>query len=55
MHGASVRLEKNLGYWNADAIRLNAIDYAYITSDANASLNFYKDGKIAMTALNSAT
>ena len=53
VHGASVRLEKNLRYWNADAIRLNAIDYAYITSDANAALNFYKDGKIAMTGLNS--
>ena len=53
VHGASLRLEKNPDYWDADRIRLNAIDHAYITTDANAVLNLYKDDKVALAALNS--
>lgn len=52
VHGASIRLEKNLDYWDAERIRLNAIDHAYITTDMNAVLNLYKDGKVALAGLN---
>jgi oligopeptide transport system substrate-binding protein len=47
-HGAHFRFEKNPHYWNRDAIRLNAVDIPYITTDGAAMLNLYKDGKIAM-------
>ena len=46
VHGASLRMEKNPTYWNRDAIRLNAIDIAYITTDANARLNLFEDGRV---------
>ena len=52
VHGASLRLEKNPRYWDADRIKLNVIDHAYITSDTNAILNLYKDSKVALTSLN---
>ncbi len=52
VHGASLRLEKNPAYWDADRIQLNAIDHAYITTDANAVLNLFKDDKVALAALN---
>ena len=55
VHGASLRLEKNLRYWDADRIKLNAIDHAYITTDTNAVLNLYKDSKVALTSLNAET
>ena len=44
---------RNPHYWDRDRIRLNVIDYAYITSDINATLNLFKDGKIAIAGLNS--
>ena len=52
VHGASLRLEKNTAYWAADRIRLNVIDHAYITTDTNATLNLFKDGKVALAGLN---
>lgn len=51
VHGASLKIEKNLHYWQRDQIRLNTINWAYMTSDANASFNFFKDGKIAAAGL----
>jgi len=30
IHGASLRLEKNLNYWNKDAVKLEAIDIPYL-------------------------
>ena len=51
VHGASIRLEKNPHYWDADRIRLNAIDYAYFTTDPNAIINLFKDGKVALAGL----
>jgi len=51
VHGASLRLEKNQQYWRRDEIRLDTINFGYITSDSNATLNFFKDGKIAQTGL----
>ena len=55
VHGASLRLEKNPRYWDADRIKLNAIDHAYITTDPNAIINLYKDNKVALTSLNAET
>ena len=52
VHGASLRLEKNPSYWDADRIKLNAIDHAYINTDPNAVLNLFKDDKVALTSLN---
>ena len=51
VHGVGIRLEKNPHYWNADRIRLNAIDYAYFTTDPNAIINLFKDNKTALAAL----
>ncbi|MCE2461614.1 MAG: peptide ABC transporter substrate-binding protein [Pseudomonadales bacterium] len=51
VHGASIRLEKNPHYWDADNIRLNAIDYAYFTTDPNATINLFKDNKTALAGL----
>ncbi len=51
IHGARVRLEKNPHYWNRDAVKLQAIDFPYVTTDPNAALNLFKDKKIAYTAL----
>lgn len=55
VHGAQLKFEKNPSYWNADRIRLSAIDVAYMTSDPNATLNLYKDGKVAVAALDAET
>ena len=55
VHGASLRMERNPHYWNQERIHLNAIDYAYITSDVNAVLNLRKDGKVAIASLNAET
>ena len=51
VHGAHVRLEKNLAYWNHETIQLNVIDMPYITSDSNAVVNLYKAGAIARATL----
>jgi len=55
IHGASLRMEKNEDYWDAESIWLETIDHAYITNDTNAVLNLFKDEKIALAALNSET
>ena len=55
VHGAQLKFDKNPYYWNADRTRLNAIDIAYITSDTNATLNLYKDGKVAVAGLDADT
>ena len=51
VHGASLKMEKNPHYWNSSRAKLNTIDFAYITSDANATLNLFKDNKIAYATL----
>lgn len=51
VHGASLLMKKNLNYWDHQRIKINVLDFAYITSDANASLNLFKDNKIASTSL----
>lgn len=51
VHGASLKLDRNPLYWDKDRAKLDAIDYAYITSDANATLNLFMDNKIAYASL----
>jgi len=51
VHGASLYMSRNPYYWNQDRVHLDGINVAYITSDANAILNFFKDEKIAYTEL----
>jgi oligopeptide transport system substrate-binding protein len=51
IHGSSMTFERNPHFWNQDEIHLDTIHVPYITSDANASLNFFKDSKIATTGL----
>ncbi|MFV2090194.1 MAG: peptide ABC transporter substrate-binding protein [Pseudomonadales bacterium] len=51
VHGASLKMRSNSNYWNPDRIKLDVIDFAYITSDANATLNLFKDNKIAYATL----
>ena len=51
VHGQSLDLRKNPRYWDKERIRLDRINVAYIVSDANAVLNLFKDGKIAMASL----
>ncbi len=48
VHGASLRMVKNPYYWNAQAIKLDAINIPYITADPNARFNLFMDEKIAM-------
>jgi len=48
VHGASLRMEKNPHYWNASAIRLDAINVPYITENPNARFNLFMDNKIVM-------
>jgi len=55
VHGAQLRFEKNPYYWDSDRIMLNVIDMPYVTNDANAVLNLYKDGKIATAPLSAET
>lgn len=51
VHGASLRLERNPHYWNKAHAKLDAINFAHITSDSNTLFNLFKDGQIAMTDL----
>jgi oligopeptide transport system substrate-binding protein len=46
VHGASLTLEKNPLYWDAERIRIDRIEIPYITSDSNARFNLFKDGKV---------
>lgn len=46
VQGASLTLEKNPLYWDAARIRIDRIEIPYITSDANARFNLFKDGKV---------
>jgi oligopeptide transport system substrate-binding protein len=41
-------MEKNPSYWDADKVTLKVIDTPYITPDAQARFNLFKDGKLAI-------
>ena len=51
LRGASLRVEKNPYYWDRDRIRLDAINFAYVTEDTNTLLNLFKDGRIVQVDL----
>ena len=55
VHGSSLLLKKNPNYWDKGRIKLDQINFAYITQDANAAINFFKDGKVAFTTLGAET
>lgn len=55
VHSASMKLQKNLQYWNKDKIKLNAIEADYITADTRARLNLFIDNKIIFTRLDGET
>jgi oligopeptide transport system substrate-binding protein len=50
VHGASLRMEKNPHYWNASAIKLDALNVPYITEDPNARFNLFMDNKIVLAS-----
>lgn len=47
-HGARLTVEFNPHYWDKDNIHLKKIDWRFFTSDANAILNLFRDGAIAI-------
>ncbi|MET0379488.1 MAG: peptide ABC transporter substrate-binding protein [Spongiibacteraceae bacterium] len=51
VHGAQLTLDRNRMYWNRAQVHLQGIDVPYITSDANALFNLYKNGNIALAQL----
>jgi oligopeptide transport system substrate-binding protein len=46
VHGASLRLDKNPSYWDAERIKIDRIDIPYMTADTNAAYNLFLDDKI---------
>jgi oligopeptide transport system substrate-binding protein len=46
VHGASLTLEKNPRYWDAQRVQLDRIEIPYITNDPNTAYNLMIDGKI---------
>jgi oligopeptide transport system substrate-binding protein len=55
VHGASLKMVKNESYWDKRSIHLNEVNFAYVTSDASARFNLFKNDQIAMTPLNAET
>ncbi len=51
VHGAHIRFEKNLAYWDAGRIAINVIDIPYFTNDPSARINLFRDRRIAQAGL----
>jgi oligopeptide transport system substrate-binding protein len=51
VHAASLTLEKNPRYWDADRVAIERIEIPYFTQDPSTRYNLFKDGKIDMTGL----
>ncbi len=51
VHSASMRWERNPGYWGDHKGFIDTINVGYITQDVNSRLNLFKDGQIADTQL----
>ena len=47
IHGALLRMERNMDYWQPERVHLNAVNIGYITSDGGTWVNLFRDGKIA--------
>ena len=46
VHGASLILEKNPLYWDAERLHVDRIEIPYITSDPNTAYNLFLDKKV---------
>lgn len=55
VHGATLSLEKNKNFWNAQAIKINTIDVPYISTDANVIFNLFRNDEIAIAGLEEGT
>lgn len=55
VHESRLVMRRNPAYWNADAIMLNEINVAYITSDNRTRLNLFRDNQIALARLGAET
>ena len=55
VHGASLRLQKNPSYWNADAVRLDAIDYRYFVNDSSTVFDLFRSGDVDEAGLDART
>ncbi len=51
VHGASLRLQRNPGYWNASRVRLQQIDIPHISNDPGTLFNLFQAGDIALAEL----
>jgi len=51
----SIHLRKNPHYWREDEVRINGINFDYLTSDYRALYNLFKAGGIAATFVNGQT
>lgn len=51
VHGAHIRLEKNPYYWDRENIQIEVLDFPYVTTDASASINLFRSGRLAMTGI----
>ena len=55
VHESRLVMQKNPYYWNHEAITLNEIEVAYITSDNRTRLNLFRDDQIAFARLGAET
>jgi oligopeptide transport system substrate-binding protein len=55
VHAASLRMERNPHYWDRQRLVIDSIDVPYMTTSPQATLNLFKDGAIAYTALDDET
>jgi len=55
IHSSQLIAEKNPNYWDKDSIKLDAINWSYITADTTAKLNLFKDDRTAFVQLDAET
>jgi len=55
VHNASMRMDKNPYYWDRENIFLETIHVPFITSNRQAGVNLFKDGRIALAQLDGET
>ena len=55
VHNSSMRMDKNPYYWDRDNIFLETIHAPFITSNKQAGVNLFKDGRIALAHLDGET
>ncbi len=55
VHGAELELAANPHYWNRDALKLDAVDIGYVTTDNRTLLNLFTSGELATFTLTAET